>query len=46
VVACSSGPADEVATEGYTTDGVLVGIALGDAELGIADPAVEGDGFA
>jgi len=48
VVACRSGPADEVGTEGITAHGVrtAVGIELGDAELGIVNPAVEGDGFA
>jgi hypothetical protein len=48
VVACSSGLADEVGTEGITAHGVrmAVGIELRDAELGIVNPAVEGDGFA
>jgi hypothetical protein len=48
VVACSSGPADEVGTEGMTAHCVrtAVGIELGDAELGIVNPTVEGDGFA
>jgi hypothetical protein len=48
MLACSSGLADEVATEAFTTDGVhmAVGIELGDSEVGIPDPAVEGGGFA
>jgi hypothetical protein len=48
VVAVDTGPADAVAAEGSTADGVrrAVGSGLGDAELGIAYPAMEGDGFA
>ena len=47
VLACSSGLTDEVATAGFTTDCVhmAVGIELGDSELGIPDPGVEGGGF-
>jgi hypothetical protein len=47
VGALDSGPADAVEAEGSTADGVgmAVGIEVGDAELGIAYPAMEGDGF-
>jgi hypothetical protein len=48
VVAVGTGPADAVAAEGSTADGVrtAVGSGLGDAELGVAYPAIQGDGFA
>jgi hypothetical protein len=47
VGAVDSGPVDAVEAEGSTADGVGmdVGIEVGDAELGIAYPAMEGDGF-
>ncbi|HET9779224.1 MAG TPA: hypothetical protein VFP81_08070 [Propionibacteriaceae bacterium] len=46
-VAARSRPADAVDAEGPTVDGVrtVVGIGFGDAELGIANPAVDGEGF-
>ena len=48
VVAVGTGPADPVTAEGSTAEGVrtAVGSGLGGAELGIAYPAIEGDGFA
>ena len=48
VVAVDAGAADAVAAEGSTADGVGTagGSGLGDAELGVTYPAIEGDGFA